>query len=121
MGWDDIALVTFSCVTANHLGLISALEGVIRHKMPIMNCPKCLTFWMVLFMTSFSGWDMVDSLAVSFLSSYLSLWMELSMGFIDTLYNRFYEKIYTNRDDDEDSADGCKTDAGSTLSDVQEN
>lgn len=90
----DIAMLTFSCVAANHLGLVAAIEGVLRRSVPIVNCPKCLTFWTVLFTTFFSGWNMVSALAVSFLAAYLSLWLNLLFAFIDQQFNRIYGKIY---------------------------
>ena len=98
MQWSDIAMLTFACVAANHLELISAIEGVIRHRIPIVNCPKCFTFWSVLLTTSFTGWNMVSALAISFLCAYMATWIELGMGFIDTIYNKLYDKIYSTED-----------------------
>lgn len=48
-------------------------------------------------------------LAVSFLCSYLALWLELLEGFIDTSYLRVYEKIYNPSDDTtaSDTDGGC--------------
>ena len=44
----DVAAVTLAAVLANHMGLIEAIERVVRHKLPIINCSRCLTFWSVL-------------------------------------------------------------------------
>ena len=99
--WIDIACIVFVCVTMNHLGLIKAVETIIRKKIIIVNCPKCCTCWTVfayeLWVVGFSDIPMV--LAISFLSSYLAVWLELFEGFIDTLYMRLYEKIYPNDTD----------------------
>ena len=115
-------MLTFSCVAANHLGLIEAMEKVIRHSIPIANCPKCLTFWMVLFTTFFSGYDMVAALAISFLCSYSAIWLELGMGFIDFLFNKVYEKIYSSTDtSDTFAADADNEHSDSTVSDLSEN
>lgn len=115
-------MLTFSCVAANHMGLIDAIERVIRHQIPIANCPKCFTFWSVLFTTSFSGWNMIEALAISFLFAYTASWLELGMGFIDSLFNRLYEKIYSASD----TGDTAATDADiehpeSPLSDLPKN
>ena len=117
----DTALLTFSCVAANHLGLITAAENVLKRNLPIVNCPKCFTFWCVLFTTVLSGWNMIGALAVSFFFAYLAIWLELLMGFFAVLYDKYYEKIYTKTasghtiatDADKDYADG-------DVSDLQE-
>ena len=101
MNWIDIASIVFVCVTANHLGLIAAIENVIKDRLPIISCSKCFTFWSVL---AYGMWSVGFSnvplmLAVSFLCSYLALWLELFEGFIDTIYIKVYEKIYNTTDD----------------------
>ena len=106
--WRDALLIMFSCTAINHLGLISAIENAIKHNIPILNCPKCFTFWSVLayyFITA----DYTSSLgafvhgaigagAVALLLSYASIWLELLMGIIDKLYNKAYEQIYPATD-----------------------
>lgn len=107
--WGDIAMMTFSCVAANHLGLVAAMEGVLKRKIPIVNCPKCFTFWGVLVTAYVSGWNMVEALAVAFFSAYVALWLELGMGFIDLLFGRLYGQIYSttdNGDNETECADG---------------
>lgn len=109
-------MLTFSCVAANHLGLISAMEKVIRHSIPIANCPRCLTFWMVLATTFLSGWNMIASLAISFLCSYIAIWLELLMGFIDLLFNKIYATLYpTANDTDPATTADHPSDTPSTL------
>lgn len=107
--WFDIAMITFSCVAANHLGLVAAMERVLKRRIIIMDCPKCLTFWSVLVTAYMSGWNMVEALAVAFLSAYIALWLELCMGFIDKIFGWLYGKIYSTADaadDREECADG---------------
>lgn len=117
MNLAEIAMLTFSCVAVNHLGLISAVEDVLKRRIPIVNCCKCFTFWSILFTTTFTGWDIVSALAVSFLFSWLSLWIELGMGFTDILYTRIYEKIYTTTDEGNESAtDANDGDSDGTVS-----
>ena len=106
--WRDIALLPLSCVLANHMGLISAVEDLIRHKLPVLNCIKCSTFWVVLFYSIFSGIDIVLALAISFLSSYEAIWLELFFGFIDRCYEAIYATIY------KDSATSAETDTYNT-------
>ena len=101
MDWIDIASIVFVCVTMNHLGLIGKLEEIMW-ELPILNCPKCSTFWCTLFfglwgIKSFYG--ALSLLAVSFLASYMAIWLELFEGYIDTLYLKLYGKIYETSDD----------------------
>jgi len=98
MDWMDIAAIVFVCTAVNHLGLIAAIERVIRHRLPVVNCPKCLTCWSV-FAYGIATAPYVSPqivarlLAISLLCSYLAIWLELLMYAIDTLYNRIYGTI----------------------------
>lgn len=96
--WIDIAAIVFVCTAVNHLGLIAAIERVIRHRLPVVNCPKCLTCWSVfaygIATVPYVSLQIVARLlAISLLCSYLAIWLELLMYAIDTLYNRIYVKI----------------------------
>ena len=105
MNWIDIASIVFVCVTANHLGLIKAIEAVSNKEIPIVNCVKCFTWWSVLAYTLFYSREIFTSLAISFLSSYAAIWLELFEGYIDTLYLRLYDKIYDTKDNTLAAAD----------------
>lgn len=115
MNWIDIACVVFVCVTANHLGLITAIEGVVKHRLPILNCPKCLTCWSVLAYMVITTQDFITSLAVSFLASYIALWLELFEGLIDILYLRLYE-ITSGYNHNEATTSPDDSDSASTMS-----
>ena len=122
MYWTDIAGIVFTCTTMNHLGLIGKLEEIMGG-LPILNCPKCCSFWATLFyglcgITSLCG--IIPVLAVSFLASYLALWLELLEGYIDTIYIKMYEKIYSTSDNTI-AADAYGGDTAGTLSDLQPN
>ena len=103
MEWTDIACIVFSAVTMNHLGLIGGIERMTGIRIPVINCPKCATFWMTLCYgmgkTGFPGIPEIPSvLAISFLASYTAIWLELLEGYTDTLYARLYDKIYPTAD-----------------------
>ena len=114
----DIASIVFVCVTANHLGLVGKLEEIMG-ELPIINCPKCFTFWSTLVCglryVGFSDLPMV--LAVSFLASYIALWLELLEGYIDTLYLKLYGKI-TEADNDNEAT--TSADDGNTAGTMPE-
>ena len=104
MDWRDIAAIVFACTAINHLGLIKAIEGVIKREIPIINCPRCLTCWSVMaygiYVSEINFGNIFAALphllAISLLCSYLALWLELLMYAIDTLYNRIYGTIENN-------------------------
>ena len=95
MMWLDVAAVVISAVLINYLGLIETVEKLIRHKLPILNCPRCLTFWSVLiWLVINSHWHMAIIVATSFLASYLANWIELIFGLLDKVYEYIYQKNY---------------------------
>lgn len=96
--WIDIAAIVFVCTAVNHLGLIKAIEGIVKREILIINCPRCLTCWSVFAyciatVPYISPQIVARMLAISLLCSYLAIWLELLMYAIDTLYNRIYVKI----------------------------
>ena len=121
--WLDIASIVFVCVTANHLGLIEAIQTVTKcPHLPIISCPKCLTFWSVLI---YGLWvvgitDIPLLLAISFLCSYLALWLELLEAFIDTIYMKCYETIYDHTTDTP-AADADEDNSAGSVSDMRKN
>lgn len=106
MEFGEVAMILFSCVAVNHLGLVATIEGIVKHRIPIINCPKCLTFWAVmaygLLEIGFSNIPLV--LAVGFLCSYLSKWLHLFFAYIDKLFDRFYDTIYSAEASSDDGA-----------------
>lgn len=94
--WSDIAALTFAAVAINHLGLIDAIKKVIRCKqLPVIDCPKCLSFWSTLVYQVAEGCFGMDSVAISLACAWLAVWLELGMGFSDLLFEKAYERIYT--------------------------
>ena len=118
MSWIDIACIVFVCVTVNHLGLVEAVEKIVGKRLMIVNCPKCLTFWVTMAYSCdkiATHTDIVAVLAVSFLASYSALWLELLEGYVDTLYMKLYDKIY-NTSDDTSAADASNDNTTGTVS-----
>ena len=99
MNLGDIAMLIISATMANHLGLVDAVERVARHRLPVINCSKCLAFWSVLLCAILSGARAIPAVAVAFASAYTAVWLELLLGSIDTLYNKIYESLYPEETD----------------------
>ena len=109
MHWSEAFLITFSATAINHLGLVAAVEQAIRHPLPIVDCPKCLSFWTTLLygtVTTIAATVPVGSptglvasllhlLSISLLCAWLAIWMDLAMGIIDQLYKKIYDTFYS--------------------------
>ena len=115
MDWMDVAAVVFFSTAVNHLGLIAAIERVVHHRLPILNCPKCLTFWGVLVYgvagensSLFTLHSSLRLLAISILCAYTAIWLELIMYAIDTLYNKIYGILEDNNEEDDEEEDGSE-------------
>ena len=102
--WSDIAAIVFVATTINHLGLISAIEGIVGRKLWIIDCPKCLSFWLSLYWLVWQ-YSPITSIAVSLLAGYSALWLELAEAYLDSLYLLLYEKIKSTGDGNQDPAD----------------
>lgn len=118
MNFWDIAGIVFACTAANHLGLIKAIEGIIRKEIPVVNCPKCASFWAALIYllmgTKGNLLEIPFVLAISFLCAWSAIWLDLFMGIIDHFYLKVYEQIYPTTD--ETNTDALS--ATDTVSDV---
>ena len=105
MNWLDVLMIVFSATAANHLGLVAAAENVVRHRLPVLNCPKCATFWSVIIYgiaeansSLFTLHSSLQILAAAFLSAWSAIWLDLLMGIIDKLYIKVYDTIYPATD-----------------------
>ena len=118
----DVAAVTLTAVLANHMGLIEAIEGVIKHKLPIINCSRCLTFWSVLCLLCCNNVAAKPTtiVATSFAASYAAMWLELLFGIIDKQYDKIYKKTYPEADKEAAEAGAGATHAESAEAGLSE-
>ena len=81
---------------AIHMGLVDAVlkfYGMEDKDIPIIRCPKCLTFWSVLLFLVLTRHSVIHSLAMSFLASYVGIWLDLLLGIMDEWYEDIYKRI----------------------------
>jgi len=95
-------MVTISCVLFVNMGLSEAIQNLLHLKLRILSCPKCLTMWTCLAIFLLHRYDLVESIAVSFICSYLSLWLTLIYDGLSALYNNMYE-LFTETDTAKDN------------------
>lgn len=85
------ALIVMSVtVLAQHLGLSDAVANVVSK---ILKCPKCLTFWTVLFVLIVIGCDPFLAMGLSVLMAYLSAWCGLLLYLLNQLYDWIWQRI----------------------------
>lgn len=136
MNWLDVLMIVFSATAANHLGLVAAAESVFRHRLPVLNCPKCAAFWLVFaygfgceidFTSTRHFVDANDMVAchfehtiklfaTAFLSAWSAIWLDLFMGITDQLYIKVYDTIYSTTD----TTDTDALDIADPVSDVSD-
>lgn len=114
MDYWDVACIVLACTAANHLGPIPDVERVIRRKLPVIGCVKCLTFWSVLAygvaaegLCDLTLHSSITLLATSFLSSWSTVWLDLLMGTTDNLYQKIYDTFYPAADEADADALGA--------------
>lgn len=95
----EVIMIMVCCTLFNHMGLCEAIEKVIKHKIPIINCVKCFTFWSCLIYMILTKYDILLSLFIAFIMSYISLWLEMILGYMTMIYNKIYDEIYTSEKD----------------------
>lgn len=120
----DVVAVTLAAVLVNHMGLIEAIEGVIRHKLPVINCSSCLTFWSVLVVCLVSCDDIATYwtiiVATSFFAAYAAQWLELLFGIIDKQYDKIYQKTYPEETAEAGACDAHAESAEAGLPELRE-
>ena len=94
----EAALITISAVLFIQMGLSSAIQEFLHFRSRIASCPKCVAFWSVLAYCLLTGNGIVVSVAASFISAYVALWLALLYDALAVLYNYAYESI-TKTDD----------------------
>lgn len=92
----EAVMIMFSCVMAIHMGLVDAVLEVLRlqnRSIPVIQCPKCLTFHAVLWFLVFTDHNIIVSLATAFLAAYIAIWLDLFLGLMDYCYEHIYKRI----------------------------
>lgn len=85
-------IVMMAATLAQHLGLSEAVAKVVSK---ILKCPRCLSFWTVLFVLVILDHDPVIAVGLSILMAYLSIWSGLLLIKLNDLYERLWQKQKT--------------------------
>jgi hypothetical protein len=113
----EAAVLTASCVLFVQMGLSQAIQEKLHFQSAVLSCPKCCTFWSVLILSLVQRQGFVYSVAASFISSYVALWLVLIYDCLATIYNYLYDKITKKTDTDENSGstDGSEASAADAV------
>lgn len=82
-------IVMMTAVMAQHLGLSDAVAKVLSK---ILSCPRCLSFWSVLFVLVILGCNLIIAMGLSVLMAYLSIWIGLLLGKLNDLYEKLWQR-----------------------------
>jgi hypothetical protein len=89
-------MIGFSCVMSIHMEMMDAVLKVLRiqdRNIPIIRCPKCLTFHAVLWYLVSTGVNVILAIATAFITSYIAIWFDLFLGLMDVWYEDIYNRI----------------------------
>jgi len=62
-------------------------------RLPLFGCSKCLTFWVCLFVTLFSGYGLIYSFVAACTLSYLAFFIWKLLTFVSYAYELVLDKI----------------------------
>jgi len=109
MPWITVMAIMAAAVLIRHLGLIAAVEDAVGRvlgrevRLPVVGCSKCLSFWAtaayVALTARQAGLRTWEAVAMPPLMAYAAYWLELLLGWLDTLYDRTYDALYTDAGD----------------------
>ena len=105
-------MVTVSCVLFIGMGLSGEIQQRLGFSSKILSCPKCCTFWCALVLLLAGRNKLLPSVAVSFGSSYVAMWLALALDALAVIYNKAYEKITQNPGAAEDAGPEGSPDSG---------
>lgn len=91
----DLFYIMIIAVLFNHLGLADTLTFHSKKNL-IVNCSKCLTFWLTTgYSLLFLSQGVIRSLFAGFCLAYMALWTELILNVLNYFYEKCYGKIYS--------------------------
>ena len=90
---EGVGYILVVCVLYIHLGMGDTLGRIFHSDAYVFKCVKCVTWQATLAYTLFfSDLNVLACLAVSFVSAYIALWMELMLSKMASLYEKWNEE-----------------------------
>lgn len=99
--WGVVSIWLSACLFV-HLGLGRAIGRVLRVRLILFRCSKCLSFWSVLaYSLLFTNLPAEGCLLVSFVLAYAALWLDLLLAVIAELYEKLYKDLEATGEPDD--------------------
>ena len=114
----EVALITIACVLFVCMGLSDAIQSAVGIRIPVVSCPKCLTFWSVLLWCVWREASPAVCVATSFICAYSALWLSLVHDALSVLYNKLYELL--SETSDAEAADPATDDEADDSDEVSQ-
>ena len=89
----ETTLLAIACVLFVNMGLSDALQDFFGLHIAVLSCVKCLTFWCILVYLICVGARFYQVVSVSFIYSYLALWLDIGLSALNKIYNEQYKQI----------------------------
>ena len=93
MEYSDIVKIMIAVVLFQNMGMRDAIESIIKYKFKVLSCTRCTTFWVTLLYLLSNRGNIIDTISLSFVNSYLAVWCELLFGYLTIIYDEIYDKI----------------------------
>lgn len=101
---ENAIIITLSVCLFSYLGLkdaiLSIYDKIIGKRWyittlfrDVISCTKCLSFWLVLFISIISGYAIIRCVLVSFICAFLSLWIDILLMYINKIYDKIWEDL----------------------------
>lgn len=83
-------VVMIGATMSQHLGLVEAIEKVVRK---IVVCPMCFTFWSCIIILLVNSCNPIIAMLLSLTVAYFSNWFVIVMIIMQQLYDRLWQKV----------------------------
>ena len=88
----SVGLIIVICCLYIHLGMGNTLSHIFQKDWYLFKCIKCITWQSVLAYTLFfTNYNIIECLAISFISAYIALWFNLLLEKMAEIYEKFSE------------------------------
>lgn len=105
----SIGYILVVCVLYIHLGMGDTLGRIFHSEAYVFKCVKCITWQSVLAYTiCLSDLNVLACLAVSFVSAYVAIWLELVLSKLASFYEKWDKEGMVAGEPERPAADSTK-------------
>lgn len=106
---EGVGYILVTCVLYIHLGMGDTLGRIFHSEAYVFKCVKCVTWQATLAYTIFcSDLNVLACLAISFISAYIALWLDLMLSKLASLYEKWNKECMVAGEPERPAADSTK-------------